>query len=198
MAEEQIPGEPATRSAIDEVKRRIILTVLASGNSRRAAAKLAGCAPSTINRTVAHDPKFADQVAAAELSAEVELVRRVRNASQDPRYWRSAAWFLERRNPDEFGPRAPWTFTQREVAELLVQVMDVTFEGLSDEKVDEALARLGELVQGIQDTRAGFPPRRDAPAGGPPLAPSPVPALPVPLDPDEHGLWDTPAEGSGQ
>ena len=62
---------------------------------------------STITRTIAHDPTFADQVARAEESSDIELFRRIRNASKDPRYWRSAAWCLERRNPEEFGPRAP-------------------------------------------------------------------------------------------
>ena len=197
MAEEQIPGEPAT--AVQSTKSNA-----ASSSPCWPAAIAVGrppnwpAVPSTINRTVAHDPKFADQVAAAELSAggRTRAPRPQRLAG--PPLLAIGGLVPGAEKPRRIRPPPPWTFTQREVAELLVQVMDVTFEGLSDEKVDEALARLGELVQGIQDTRAGFPPRRDAPAGGPPLSPSPVPALPVPLDPDEHGLWDTPAEGSGQ
>ena len=61
-------------------------------------------------------------------------------------------------------------FTYLEVADLLVQVMDTIFEKLSDEEVDAALERFGELIESISDMRAGFPPRRKAPPAEPPRA----------------------------
>ena len=146
--------------------------MLANGNSRRAAAGFAGCAPSTITRTVARDPEFAVQVARAERNAEVELFRSVRNACKEPRYWRTGAWCLERRNPEEFALRPPNTFTRRQVAELLVQAMGVAFEGLPDDKVDLALKHLDTLMQEIEETADGFPPQnKDAPTDA---SPSPL------------------------
>jgi hypothetical protein len=179
MADDQNPFVPPTRSALDEKKRNVILAVLAHGNSRRAAARIAGCAPSTITRTIARDPRFAEQVARAEENLDIDLFRSIRNAARDPRYWRAGAWCLERRNPEEFGPRRPLSFTRREAAEFLVQVMDVTFKELPDDQVDAALDRLGELIQGIEDTRAGFPPREEVPPAEPPDVPT-IPAMQPP------------------
>jgi hypothetical protein len=56
----------ADRVALDEVKRRQIVRLVALGNSRRTAARVVGCAPSTITRAAARDPQFAAELAHAE------------------------------------------------------------------------------------------------------------------------------------
>ena len=47
---------------LDEEKREIVLRLLANGNSRRVAARYAGCAPSTITRTAQRDEDFRRRV----------------------------------------------------------------------------------------------------------------------------------------
>ena len=73
---------------LDLAKRQKIIALLSNGSSRRMAAKYVGCSPSTIARTAAADPIFADQLAAAESSSEVDALRALRAAYRKDRYWR--------------------------------------------------------------------------------------------------------------
>jgi len=46
------------------------------------------------------DPTFSEQVEKAEADAEVRFVTKVASASEET--WQAAAWWLERRRPDDF------------------------------------------------------------------------------------------------
>jgi len=69
------PGRPP---ALDPAKRQRVIALLTIGCSRPVAARHVGCAPSTITRTAARDPAFADQLAQAETNLEVELLDSIR------------------------------------------------------------------------------------------------------------------------
>lgn len=71
---------------LDQAKRQKIIALLANGSSRRMAARYVRCSPSTIARTAAADQVFADQLAAAESSAEIDALRAVRAAFRKDRY----------------------------------------------------------------------------------------------------------------
>ncbi len=79
---------PRWLPVLDEKKRAKIIALLANGSSRRMAARYVGCAASTIIRTADRDPEFAEQMAAAELNAEVDALRAVRAASRKDRHRR--------------------------------------------------------------------------------------------------------------
>jgi hypothetical protein len=110
---EELGGRPAT---LDEVKRRKLLAILSNGSSRRVAAHVVGCSPSTITRTAKRDREFAAALVAAEMNVEIEALQHIRQAAKEGRYWRSSAWLLERRNPVDFGRRTPNTVSEEDAA----------------------------------------------------------------------------------
>ena len=135
---------------LDEEKRRKIIAVLANGSSRRVAANYVGCAPSTITRTTLRDPEFAVAVAEAEQNTEIDSLRRVRNAARNDRYWRAAAWLLERRNPQDFAQRPPHSFTDEQIAQLFLQVTSTFIAKMSDDNFNQALEQLDVYVREIR------------------------------------------------
>ncbi len=137
------PGRPPV---LDEAKRKRIIALLANGSSRRIAAHYVGCAQSTITRTALRDPQFAAELAHAERNAEIEALHNLRKAAQNERYWRAAAWLLERRNPEDFAERQPNAATEEQVRQAVVALADVVLEGLSEERYHEILQRLANLV----------------------------------------------------
>ena len=93
---------------LTEAQRHELVALLAAGHSRRAAARLVGCARSTLYRVEARDPEFAERVARAEGPGESpqkkQDPRKIFPTLHQPANWRAAAWVLERLNPEDFGP----------------------------------------------------------------------------------------------
>jgi hypothetical protein len=113
------------REVLDGIKRAKIVAMLEMGCSRRVAARHVGCAASTITRTAQRDPDFAAELWDAESQAEVEALKLIRRTMQEEKYWRVAAWMLERRDPEEYGRRAPFTFRGGDVISLLQRIMEL-------------------------------------------------------------------------
>jgi hypothetical protein len=120
----------------------MVIALVIQGSSRRVAARYVACAPSTITRTAQRDPEFAAQLARAEQMAEINLLRAVTEAAKDPKHWRAAAWFLERRNPEDFAPHPPHLATDIEVSDLASQIIEVIHDELSEENYLRALRKL--------------------------------------------------------
>lgn len=179
-------GSIDPRAVLDETKRNQILSLVAHGASRRVAARIVGCAPSTITRTGDRDPEFGTQLAHAAAGAEVEAIRCIRTALKEPKYWRAAAWLLERKNPRDFGLRPLATFTGQQLAELLLDINRVLWEDLPEEYCQRALKKLQAVqaeLQAADDPYASFdmasptPPDLSVnkPFAGDDLAPAPAP-----------------------
>ncbi len=132
--------------ALDEEKRRTIIALLANGSSSRMAAGYVGCSPATLMRTMDRDPDFAAAVARAERSTEIEALRRIKAASQESRYWRAAAWLLERRNPQEFADRPPKALTEEQIARMFRLMADPFVVKMPDKDFFEAMERLESLM----------------------------------------------------
>jgi len=113
---------------LDEIKRSQILAILAVGCSRRIAASVVGCAPSTIRYTAERDPEFAKQLGHAEHTAEVNYLKHIQQAARKEQYWRAAAWALERKNPRDFARRGPDVITLDQIASLLAQFTEIIVE----------------------------------------------------------------------
>ena len=152
---------------LDEEKRRTIIAMLANGSSRRVAAGYAGCAHTTLTRTMLRDGEFAAAVIAAEKNTEIDALRRIRNASRNDRYWRAAAWLLERRNPQDFAQRPPHAFTDQQIVQLFLKAASPFIDKMSEEDVGQTLQRLDEMLGRIR-----FDPEE-----------AKVPYLPPPLPP---------------
>jgi hypothetical protein len=134
------------RPVLDESKRRTVIAMLANGSSRRVAAGYVGCAPSTITRTAARDPEFAAQLDRAQCNAETEALSLIRKAAHKERYWRAAAWILERRNPADFAPQKPNALTEQKLREILGSLAILVKKDLPEEKLEQFLARLDEIL----------------------------------------------------
>lgn len=113
------------RPVLDEFKRREILAILAVGGSRRTAARYVGCAVSTIQNTADRDCQFAHDLGQAEHQAEITYLKSIQKATRQEKYWRAAAWGLERKNPDDFARRGPNVFTPDQVTLLLARFAEI-------------------------------------------------------------------------
>lgn len=116
------------RPPLDEADVHELLALLSAGCSRRVAAAYVGCSPAAIQSEARGNPQFAEALAHAENQSEILFLQNIRRAASQERYWRAAAWALERRNPQDFGPRPPNTMRAEEVTELMREVATIVFE----------------------------------------------------------------------
>jgi hypothetical protein len=138
--------QPPRDDLLSVEERGQVIAVLRNGSTRRIAARVVGCAPAVITRTAEHDPAFARDMARAEHSVEVDLLKSLRHASHDEKYWRAAAWTLERKNPEDFGLRRPSTVTVQAAQALFRQLM-VSVRGILPAELRLLLfQRFGELI----------------------------------------------------
>lgn len=92
-------------------RRKRLVRALADGNTRRTAAALAGIDDSTLRRWLARGHEEASgpyhtlrlAVEQAEAEAESRMVALIRSAA--PQTWQAAAWWLERRRPQDWRKR---------------------------------------------------------------------------------------------
>lgn len=87
-----------------------VLRSLRSGNTRRAAAAVAEVDASTFYRWMEADATFRTAVEKAEAEAEARFAARVTSAA-DEGTWQAAAWWLERRRPQDYARRAQMDVT---------------------------------------------------------------------------------------
>jgi hypothetical protein len=142
--------KPDPREALDPLKQVEVMALLTLGFSRRAAARQVGCSHSSIARAVARDPHFANQLVDAEMRADVNALKIVKSAAQQEKYWRAAAWILERRLPDDFGPPRPNVFSGDQVMALLSEVFSYALPALRDDKKDEFMRAFNETLQDVE------------------------------------------------
>ncbi len=143
--------QPTPRKGVlgDEKKAHAIL-LIASGLSRREAAGYVRCAHTTIGRTAARDPDFAAKLALAEATSHVKAVSAIRGAMADPKYWRAAAWVLERRSPEEYARRDPNSFTADQVMSLLARLYSESLPLLTSEKVERFQELFDEALEEVE------------------------------------------------
>ena len=113
---------------LDEIKKLEIVAILSVGCSRRTAASYVGCAVSTIQNTADRDPKFAEKLRHAEYQSEIAYLKNIQKAARKEQYWRAAAWALERRNPQEYGPRSPDVITVDQIRLILAEFAEIVVD----------------------------------------------------------------------
>ena len=147
-------GRPSVLN--DELKRRIC-AVVAVGGSRRLAARYVGCAPSTITYAAQHDPEFAAELIRAAGQHEMSTLSQVQSAAREHRYWRAAAWVLERLYPARYGQRRVDMAPLKAVARLIDGLAAVVMEEVRDEatrrRVQRRIARL--IKETLEQPAAG-------------------------------------------
>lgn len=118
-----------------------ILAALEIGNTRTDSAMAAGVHPSTLERWTRRYAGFRSDVERAEAKARMRMVGIIAVASQTT--WQAAAWYLERRNPAEWGrrERLEVSIDARQEAERLARELG----GVS---ADEILAEAERIASG--------------------------------------------------
>ena len=86
----------------DEVEKKIC-QLLAAGNTRTTSAIVAGISDDTLVRWVRRFAGFAEVVKRAEEEAVARNVALINQAAS--KSWQAAAWWLERRRPDDWKDR---------------------------------------------------------------------------------------------
>jgi hypothetical protein len=142
--------EPGRPPVLDDGKKREICAILAVGCSRAVAARYVGCHPGTIRNTALREEEFALQLEQAESRHEILHLSHINSAAKEGRYWRAAAWALERKYPDRYGQRHPDVITIEQISQVLAQFADVIFEEIEEpEYRQRVLARLTDLTAGL-------------------------------------------------
>jgi hypothetical protein len=118
-------GKRGRPPILDEFKKREILAILAAGGSRRTAAEYVGCGVSTIRNTANRDAEFAANLGQAERQAEIAHLTNIQKAAANEKYWRAAAWILERKNPEDFARRGPNVFTPDQITFVMAQFAEI-------------------------------------------------------------------------
>jgi hypothetical protein len=146
---------PDPREVLDPGKKAMVLALLVAGFSRRAAAKRVGVSHTTIARAATRDKLFATQLLDAEWRTDYEALKLVRSAAREEKYWRAAAWLLERRLPDDFGHRTAHSFSGDQVMALLAEVFSYTLPALAEDRREQFIrsfnATLGEVEQSVKN-----------------------------------------------
>ncbi len=144
--------EVRQRGLLDAGKRREIVAILSLGCSRATAAQYVGCHAVTIGRTAMRDPEFGRQIRQAESLLEVKHLRNIEAAAKDTRYWRAAAWALERKFPDRWGQRHMHALSPEQVSQALQQFAQLVIDEVKDDDTREhILNRLDELAAQLSD-----------------------------------------------
>lgn len=89
---------------MDAEKQERVIEATRKGLTRAICARLAGVAPSTLYKALREDAEFSQRVKTAQADGEQALIDTIRAASAEPKHWTAAAWLLERRYPERYGP----------------------------------------------------------------------------------------------
>ena len=109
------------------------------------AAQYVGCAPATILRTAERDPAFAEELYQAKCNAELSLVRNIRTAAGNEKYWRAAAWALERFFPDKYLPSGLHSVSAEQLAQVLTQFAQLIVREVPVERYRK------NILKGVED-----------------------------------------------
>jgi hypothetical protein len=120
------------RKSLPKKERELALALLSVGVSRESASRSIGYPSMAVDDLFHSDESFAKSVLKAEEESEQYYLSRIREASQDPRGWRAAAWMLERRQPERYGINKPDLLTEESIKKFMEYFGLVLFEEVAD------------------------------------------------------------------
>lgn len=128
-------GRPSKHTPEREAR---LLEALRAGNTRKDASLYAGIDLHTFARWM-NNATFATAIEKAEADAVVRNVAQIAKAAQDGT-WTAAAWWLERRRPEDYGRRDRVEITVRQQAQRIAADLGID--------VNELLAEAERIVAG--------------------------------------------------
>jgi hypothetical protein len=96
-------GMAGRRTRLTAQVQHDITTALRAGNTRRAAVSYAGVGETTFYTWLERNQEFRAAVEKSEADAQVRTVALIQREAESA--WQAAAWWLERRFPEDFGLR---------------------------------------------------------------------------------------------
>jgi tRNA-dihydrouridine synthase len=147
--------------ALDDVKRREVCALISAGCGIAHAARYVGTSAITVRREAMRNPEFYNQLRDAELAAQVVPLQTLKKAAQT--HWRAAAWYLERKHPNEFGRKDVERFSVEQVDAILADFYERIIAGFEDQEiVDRVNDIVGDYLSHYKmEARAGLVPRPD-------------------------------------
>jgi IS30 family transposase len=133
------PRKPGRPRALDDTKRREICALISAGCGIEGAARYVGCAASTVRREGIRNPEFGDALRRAHLSAELAPLQLMREFAR--KYWRAAAWLLERTNPQRFAKQNVRLLKPEQLGQYTEMIRDIIRVEVHDEDTRLRVAR---------------------------------------------------------
>lgn len=125
-----------------------IVAILSVGCTRGTAARYVGCKQTDIKAAAKEDDSFAASLAHAQEQAEITSMKNIHSAAQQERYWKAAAWILERKNPENYRLRSPGTFNAEQLKFIVAQLSKiVTDEVKSPANRKRILSRMEQFCK---------------------------------------------------
>ena len=135
MSKSKKVGRPSKKDAV----REELLANLREAMSIKAACALSGVGKSTFYEWLSDDEVFADEVEAAKRFSEAVMISRIKALGEEKGDWRSYAWLLERRFPEEWSAKKEIELNQTVNdggAALVVQMIEQTDQRLLELRDD--------------------------------------------------------------
>ena len=118
---------PSTTDLLSPDERRDVLAILRLGCDEKLAAAYVGRPVECLAKTAERYKTFRQDMEKAKTKARVDLIGNIRDASRNERFWRAAAWALERLDPERYGPErlkpAADASRYRPMVESLVEIL---------------------------------------------------------------------------
>lgn len=125
-------------------QKQQIIAAVTIGCDRETAAAYAGLTAEEV-AAAGTDDLFGRELRRAEATAEINHLRTVHNAIQDPKNWRAAVWYLKSRSPERYD-RKQHTINDDELAEFVAKLMEALHDLVPEENRDELQRRIDALV----------------------------------------------------
>jgi len=145
---------------LDQAKKAQILAIVSLGGTRSMAARFVGCTVQTIRNEARRDPEFAAALAKAADTPELTYLQSIRKAAQESRYWRAAAWALERTRPQRYGLRRPDTISFAQMRQFISELVAIVTDEVPARYRKRILQRLTAAAGTLQTPAAS----QDTPA----------------------------------
>jgi hypothetical protein len=129
-------------------QKQQVTAAVTIGGDRETAAHYAGLTVEIVAAEMQSDETFGREIRRAEATAEINHLRTIHNAVQDPKNWRAAVWYLKSRSPERYD-RKQHTINDDELAEFVAKLMEALHDLVPETSREELARRVDRLVSAV-------------------------------------------------